>query len=555
VATGGIANGMLAANAVTADKIADGAVGNADLGAGAVTKGKLAAAGGTNNQVLGTDGTNLVWRDPAAGTGTGDISAVTAGAGLAGGGTTGDVTLSVATGGIANAMLAANAVTSDKVADGTVASADVAFNYAGSASKGGAAGDLACSGCVTNSELSASGGTSGKVLKSNGSAVVWSDDETSALTIPLEIRTGNASPLMTIENTSTGGAVKLIGPYGGVLRVTGGSTAVSGGSLIAESTGSGAGATAITAIAQGIGVMGTSGSGIGVQGFSTSGSAGVRGWCYSCSNGVLGEIDSGSGSAVKGKYGTGTTWGSLGASDAGVKGAHGTARTGYIGGADAAVGAVSSAGYAVYGKSSANAVSGAAVRAESTASGGVAIHATNSSTDATIIATNSGSGRIVKFYTGSPASLRFAIENNGDVKADGTYSSPAADFAELLPGREGLEPGDVLAIGADGRLMRSIEAYQASVVGVYSMKPAFLGGAGSAEGTEGLVPLAVVGVVPVKASAENGAIRPGDMLVSSSIPGHAMRAGGSVPNGRGIGKALGRLDSGTGLVTILVILQ
>jgi hypothetical protein len=34
-----------------------------------------------------------------------------------------------------------------------------------------------------------------------------------------------------------------------------------------------------------------------------------------------------------------------------------------------------------------------------------------------------------------------------------------------------------------------------------------------------------------------------------------MRAGGSVPNGRGIGKALGRLDSGTGLVTILVILQ
>jgi len=103
--------------------------------------------------------------------------------------------------------------------------------------------------------------------------------------------------------------------------------------------------------------------------------------------------------------------------------------------------------------------------------------------------------------------------------------------------------------------MRSIEAYQASVVGVYSTKPGFLGGASFAEGTEGLVPLAVVGVVPVKASAENGAIRPGDMLVSSSTPGHAMRAGGSVPNGRGIGKALGRLDTGTGLVTILVILQ
>jgi hypothetical protein len=281
----------------------------------------------------------------------------------------------------------------------------------------------------------------------------------------------------------------------------------------------------------------------------------VRGWCNSCASGVLGEINTGSGSAVKGSYASDSKWGALGAADAGVKGANGTARTGYIGGADAAVGAVSSAGYAVYGKSSANAISGAAVRAESTASGGVAIHATNSSTDATIIGTNAGSGKIVKLYSGSPANLRFTVDNNGSVTADGSYSTPAADFAELLPGREGLEPGDVLAIGADGRLMRSIEAYQASVVGVYSTKPGFLGGASFAEGTEGLVPLAVVGVVPVKASAENGAIRPGDMLVSSSTPGHAMRAGGSVPNGRGIGKALGRLDSGTGLVTILVILQ
>ena len=33
----------------------------------------------------------------------------------------------------------------------------------------------------------------------------------------------------------------------------------------------------------------------------------------------------------------------------------------------------------------------------------------------------------------------------------------------------------------------------------------------------------MVGRVPVKATAENGAIRPGDLLVASAIPGHAMR--------------------------------
>ncbi|MGV8040450.1 MAG: hypothetical protein AB2L07_10345 [Thermoanaerobaculaceae bacterium] len=147
------------------------------------------------------------------------------------------------------------------------------------------------------------------------------------------------------------------------------------------------------------------------------------------------------------------------------------------------------------------------------------------------------------------------VKGNGNVYADGSFSSPAADFAELLPGREGLEPGDVLAIDVDGKLMRSVEAYQASVAGVYSTRPAFLGGQ-AIEGDPGQqVPLAVVGVVPVKASAENGAIRPGDMLVASSTPGHAMRAGTRAPNGCVIGKALQPLPSGTGSIIMLVILQ
>ena len=73
--------------------------------------------------------------------------------------------------------------------------------------------------------------------------------------------------------------------------------------------------------------------------------------------------------------------------------------------------------------------------------------------------------------------------------------------------------------------------------------------------TEGRVPLAVVGVVPVNASAENGPIQPGDMLVASSTPGHVMRAGPNPAVGTVIGKALEPLDEGTGVIQMLVMLQ
>lgn len=60
--------------------------------------------------------------------------------------------------------------------------------------------------------------------------------------------------------------------------------------------------------------------------------------------------------------------------------------------------------------------------------------------------------------------------------------------------------------------------------------------------------------VPVKASAENGPIAPGDLLVSSSTPGHVMRDAMPAP-GTVVGKALGTLAAGTGLIEMLVTLQ
>lgn len=148
-----------------------------------------------------------------------------------------------------------------------------------------------------------------------------------------------------------------------------------------------------------------------------------------------------------------------------------------------------------------------------------------------------------------------AIEGNGSGGV--TYKTSGADFAEMLPAQEDVEPTDVLVIDADGRLARSTESYQLTVVGVHSSAPGFIGGGTTEEDepSNGDVPLAVVGVVPVKVSAENGAIQPGDLLVTSDIPGHAMAAGADPPQGTVIGKALEGLENGTGVIRILVILQ
>lgn len=162
---------------------------------------------------------------------------------------------------------------------------------------------------------------------------------------------------------------------------------------------------------------------------------------------------------------------------------------------------------------------------------------------------------ILELWELSPNDRRFRVERDGDVYADGTFNAGGADLAEMLPAVSGLEPGEVLVVGPDGRLTRSSQARQTSVVGVYSTRPGFLGGSPDDLDLAGRVPLAIVGVVPVKVSAENGAIRPGDLLVTSATPGHAMKADANPAPGTLLGKALGSLESGCGLLSVLVMLQ
>jgi hypothetical protein len=70
------------------------------------------------------------------------------------------------------------------------------------------------------------------------------------------------------------------------------------------------------------------------------------------------------------------------------------------------------------------------------------------------------------------------------------------------------------------------------------------------------VPVALMGKVFCKVDASYGPVRVGDLLVTSPTGGHAMV--GRDPQRRSgamIGKAMGALDEGRGLVPILVALQ
>jgi hypothetical protein len=172
--------------------------------------------------------------------------------------------------------------------------------------------------------------------------------------------------------------------------------------------------------------------------------------------------------------------------------------------------------------------------------------------------------------------LVFAVTQTGTVLADGPYTGPA-DFAEMMPAKGApadCEPGDVLVIGADGLLTRCAEPHSTKLVGVYSSKPGFLGDrrltkhgvermhALESETKELWLPVALLGVVPVKASAENGPIEVGDILTTAPTPGHAMRANPVKVEGAHIyaagtvlGKSLGSLSSGTAKIPVLIMLR
>ena len=158
----------------------------------------------------------------------------------------------------------------------------------------------------------------------------------------------------------------------------------------------------------------------------------------------------------------------------------------------------------------------------------------------------------------TPTPAVFRVDVEGNVLADqafyGTaFETGAADVAEWVPVSEPVEPGDVVAfnplVPEQYRITQS--ACSSLVAGVISTTPGVTLG-GSLVASEKAL-LALVGIVPVKVTDEGGSIEPGDLLVTSSTPGHAMRW-----DGPGlcpcvlVGKALEPLIEERGVILVLL---
>jgi hypothetical protein len=163
-----------------------------------------------------------------------------------------------------------------------------------------------------------------------------------------------------------------------------------------------------------------------------------------------------------------------------------------------------------------------------------------------------GSGSHVTFPDGSVQATAW----NG--------TAPGGDYAEsvdVIGGRQEYEPGDVMVIdsASPDKFLKSTEPYSTMVAGIYSTKPGLTGRrqkGTDAASREAEVPMALMGIVPTKVTAENGPIKPGDLMVASSTAGYAMKGTDRERLiGAVIGKAMGHLDAGTGVIEVLVSLQ
>jgi hypothetical protein len=156
------------------------------------------------------------------------------------------------------------------------------------------------------------------------------------------------------------------------------------------------------------------------------------------------------------------------------------------------------------------------------------------------------------------------FNGDGRIQTDELVITGGSDLSEHfdIDGPKGtVKPGMLVSIDPKrpGKLLVSKAAYDNKVAGIISgaggIKPGMMMGQKNSP-ANGAYPVALSGRVYCWADASKGAIQPGDLMTTSSTPGHAMRVSDhSRALGSIIGKAMTSLDKGKGLVLVLVSLQ
>lgn len=317
-----------------------------------------------------------------------------------------------------------------------------------------------------------------------------------SLSLPSELTLNSGSRALTITNSGSGGGI----------------LASSGGSAVWGITSSSSGAGVIGDNTDGEAVVGRSRGGVGVGavvGRSDGAGAGVRGFNASTGTGVLGQAGIGGGTGQAARF------------------------------------------------ENVNATNGTDV-----------VYITgNGSGDSLVVNQGHASGsttllrNIAVFQSGGTRVAR--IDKLGRGYFNGGTQASGADVAEafaVVGHRDAYEPGDVLVISPDHRrtVEKCSEAYSSLVSGVVATRPGVtLTERDVNADLSDLVLMGVIGVVPTKVSVENGAIRAGDMLVTSTKPGMAMKGTDrSRMLGAILGKALEPFDGpGEGLIQVLVTMK
>jgi hypothetical protein len=162
-------------------------------------------------------------------------------------------------------------------------------------------------------------------------------------------------------------------------------------------------------------------------------------------------------------------------------------------------------------------------------------------------------GQIVLFDAGSLPGLI--------LDASGGVTTARADVAEHFAASEaGIPAGSVVSIdpGRPGRMRMADTPYDPRVAGVAAGANGYLPGMtlGATPGRENPVAVTLTGTVYCRVTNAGGAIRAGDLLTTSSVPGHAMRVTDhAAARGAILGKAMEPAEGESSLILILASLQ